>query len=41
MMIIKGDTKVDVPSWVVVLSMAGLIDIAQIVVNTIIKKSNN
>lgn len=39
MRIIKGDTKVEVPSWLVLLGIAGLVDVVQIVANaTVIKK---
>lgn len=41
MRIIKGDTKIDAPSWLVVLGIIGVVDVVQIIANaTVIKKSS-
>ena len=40
MRIIKGDTKIEVPSWLAFFGIVGVVDIVQMIANaTIIKKS--
>lgn len=40
MRIIKGDTRVDAPNWLVLLGVVGLVDVVQIIANAaIVKKS--
>ena len=41
MRVIKGDTIVEVPSWLVLLGIVGLVDVAQIIANAVVVKKSN
>ena len=41
MKIIKGDTKIDIPMWIVMIGIDGLIDIIQIIANVAATKKSN
>lgn len=40
MRIIKGDTKLEAPSWLVLLGIIGVVDVVQIVANAVITKKS-